>query len=114
MESNIYWMFVATRSRNDGLHNTQLILAAEPENNLAAGIASLSIEGHADFYWPALSEQNLLFANLRDLFTNQYHWSSTQYSARRAWGQHFEDGYQYFNLKLNSLAARAVRRELVI
>ncbi len=101
-------------SRNDGLHNTQLIIAAEPENNLALNITSLTIDGHTDFYWPAQCENNLLFINLREHLTQQWHWSSTQYSARYAWFQHFAVGYQCIDDKYTSLAARAVRRELII
>lgn len=101
-------------SRNDGQHNTALILAAEPENSLALSISGLSIEGHSDFYWPAECEQNLLFINLRENFTQTWHWSSTQYSAHCAWNQYFEDGYQDVKYKNVSYAARAVRRELVI
>ena len=101
-------------SRNDGQHNTELILAAEPENSLALSISGLSIEDHSDFYWPAECEQNLLFINLRENFTQAWHWSSTQYSARYAWIQHFEGGTQDVINKDFSLAARAVRRELII
>jgi hypothetical protein len=101
-------------SRNDGQHNTALILAAEPENNLALSITGLNIDGHTDFYWPAQCEQNLLFINLREHFIQRWHWSSTQYSARRAWIQTFGDGYQDIHDKDDSLAARAVRRELII
>lgn len=101
-------------SRNDGQHNTQLILAAEPENNLALSITSLNIDGHNDFYLPAQCENNLLFINLREHLTQQWHWSSTQYSARHAWSQDFADGDQDIDGKDFSLAARAVRRELII
>jgi hypothetical protein len=43
-----------------------------------------------------------------------WHWSSTQYSARYAWYQDFEGGYQDIHFKNDELAVRAVRRELVI
>lgn len=101
-------------SCNDGQHNTALILAAEPENSLALSISSLSIEGLSDFYWPAECEQNLLFINLRENLSQTWHWSSTQYSAHCAWVQNFGDGGQDIGSKNGSLAARAVRRELII
>jgi hypothetical protein len=101
-------------SRNDGQHNTALILAAEPENNIALSISGLSIDGHNDFYWPAECENNLFFINLREHFTKAWHWSSTQYSAHYAWVQHFGGGGQVIYGKGNELAARAVRRELII
>lgn len=43
-----------------------------------------------------------------------WHWASTQYSARYAWNQGFEVGGQTIGNKYDSLAARAVRRELII
>ncbi len=43
-----------------------------------------------------------------------WHWASTHYSAHSAWIQGFAGGTQGFDFKLISLAARAVRRELVI
>ncbi len=97
-------------SRRDGLHNTQLILAGEPENKIASYITSLIIDGHNDFYWPAQCENNLLFNNLPEHLSHEWHWSSTQYSARSAWSQLFEGGNQGISSKDNSLAARAVRR----
>jgi hypothetical protein len=97
-------------SRNDGQHNTALILAADPDNYLANAITSLSIDGHADYYWPAQCENNLLFINLRDQLAPQRHCSSTQHSAHGAWGQHFEGGYQSIYDKYDSLVTRAVRR----
>ena len=98
----------------NGQHNTQLILTAEPENAAAKFVSSISIDGHADYYWPAQKELNLLYINLQDECGTDWHWSSTQYSANRAWVQDFEDGYQRFHLKDRELAVRAVRRELVI
>lgn len=97
-------------SRNDGQHNTLLILAAEPDNYLANAITSLSIDGHTDYYWPAQCENNLLFINLRAHLAQQWHWSSTPCSAHGAWVQHFGFGYQRFNHKDELFAARAVRR----
>lgn len=49
-----------------------------------------------------------------EAFEDAWHWSSTQYSALFAWIQHFGDGYQDNYGKDRALAARAVRRELVI
>lgn len=98
----------------DGHHNTQLILATEPENTAAKFVTALDIDGHNDFYWPAQKEMNLLRINLQELCGNGWHWSSTQYSAHGAWGQYFVDGYQDISNKGIELAVRAVRRELAI
>lgn len=101
-------------SRRDGQHNTNLILASEPDNKIANHCTALTVDGHKDFYWPSEFEQNLICINLPDQSKPEWHWSSTQYSAYRAWGQYFEDGNQDFGLKYHKLAARAVRRELII
>lgn len=101
-------------SRRDGKHNTALILAAEPENEIAKFARDINIEGHSDYYWPAQCENNLLFANLPEQLNREWHWSSTQFSAHSAWGQHFGGGLQDVSNKTCSLAARAVRRILII
>jgi len=98
----------------NGQHNTQLILAADPENAAAKFVTTINIEGHTDFYWPAQKEQNLLYINLQDQCDAVWHWSSTQYSAHDAWFTDFEDGYQDLSYKDYSYAVRAVRRELAI
>lgn len=97
----------------DGAANTKAMLA----NNkcpAATWCASLNIDGHSDFYLPAQRELNLICINLHDRCDKAWHWSSTQYSASRAWNQNFEDGYQHASLKDNQLAVRAVRRILAI
>ncbi len=101
-------------SRRDGQHNTALILAAEPNNPIALGCSQIEIDGHSDYYWPAQCENNLLFNNLPEHFPQELHWSSTQFSALNAWNQYFEDGHQGINSKGSKLAARAVRRILII
>ncbi|MES2181572.1 MAG: DUF1566 domain-containing protein [Pseudomonadota bacterium] len=97
-------------SRRDGLYNTQLILAADPANKIATYVAQLEIDGHKDFYWPAQCENNLIFINAPDHVGTGWHWSSTQYSARLAWIQYFDGGYQDSSHKDTTYAARAVRR----
>ena len=97
-------------SYSDGKHNTQLILAAEPENKLLLEITQHEADGHTDFYLPANFENNLIKANASQHVEKKWHWSSTQYSAYDAWCQDFEDGYQFIGSKRSTLAARAVRR----
>ncbi|QEY15491.1 DUF1566 domain-containing protein [Cellvibrio sp. KY-GH-1] len=101
-------------STRDGLHNTKLILAADPTNKIALHCTSLNIEGHNDFYWPSQFEQNLCCINLQGHFKKDWHWSSTQYSADNAWTQAFEYGFQNVDGKNCRYAARAVRRILII
>ncbi len=97
-------------SDNDGLHNTRLILAADPNNTAANYCANLLIDGHQDFYWLAPAELNLVRANLRDHCEPVAHWSSKQFSSDSAWYQHFAYGHQRINCKDEVLAVRAVRR----
>lgn len=49
-----------------------------------------------------------------EAFESLAYWSSTQYSADRAFCQGFVDGFQSYDGKLLALRARAVRRLLVI
>lgn len=100
-------------SARDGMRNTYAILKADPSNRIASHFCALLIEGHKDFYWPSQCELNLLHANLPEHFEKTWHWSSTQYSARSAWYQNFEGGYQNVSSKYDKLAARAVRRILI-
>jgi hypothetical protein len=51
----------------------------------------------------------LLFANARDQFEPDWHWTSEQYSAGYAWLQYFLDGYQLFYDESYEGRARAVR-----
>jgi hypothetical protein len=62
-------------SRRDGLHNTQLILAGEPENAAAKFITSVNADGHGDCYWPSQGEQDLLNLNLPEHTDGKCYWS---------------------------------------
>ena len=101
-------------SRVDGTHNTQLILAAEPENALCNAIKNHEADGHRDFHLAAEFENNFICINGRNHVDKVVHWSSTQSSAGHAWVQDFEDGFQHIGDKANVRAARAVRRKLII
>jgi hypothetical protein len=94
----------------DGLANTTALLKSENEHPAAEWAAGVIIEGHNDFYLPARRENSVAYGNCPELFDNEWYWSSTQYSARSAWVQHFGDGGQGIDGKDYSLAARAVRR----
>lgn len=95
-------------SRNDGLANTKAM--AEAGSQLAKDMLALEIGGHSDFYLPAQAELMLCFANAREHFPKEWHWSSTQCSADYAWGQHFSDGTADGYDKYGEGRARAVRR----
>jgi len=61
---------------------------------------------------PTRREQALLYANLKEQFTDNYYWSCEQHAADSvfAWCQYFEVGFQISRHKVITLRARAVRR----
>lgn len=101
-------------SFSNGQHNTQLMLAAQPENAAAKFVSAVTIDGLQDFYLPSQKELMLCYVNLQDHFEQRWHWSSTQYSAHYAWFTYFVGGTQFLDSKDCSYAVRAVRRELLI
>jgi hypothetical protein len=99
-------------SNRDGLLNTQAM--AEGGSELARNILALQIDGHYDFYLPARHELRLCYLQAPELFeTDDWYWTSTQYSPISAWGQYFGGGGQYGDVKTSKLRARAVRRLLI-
>ena len=71
----------------------------------------VTVEGHHDFTLPSRFESALLYANLRDKFnTDPWHWTGTEYSAGRAFGQYFGYGYQDITAVSFEARARFVRR----
>lgn len=98
-------------SDTDGLANTKTLQEDGQEHPVLDVLKNLRADGHQDFYLPARRELSLCFANVRELFeTDDWFWSSTQYSANDAWYQYFNDGTQDWNLKFSKGRARAVRR----
>ncbi|MDT4854192.1 hypothetical protein FQZ97_884820 [compost metagenome] len=99
----------ATHAR-DGLANTRALCESEHGHPAAQWAAALEIEGHRDFYLPSRFELALCYANVRELFEERWHWSSTQCSPDTAWVQGCGDGTQNFGRKDGDYRARAVRR----
>ena len=93
----------------DGLTNTQALVAAG-NHPAAERCASLTIEGHNDFYLPADREAAVCYAIAREHFKKRWHWTSTQYGARRAFVQDFGGGGQDYDGKGCSFGVRPVRR----
>jgi hypothetical protein len=101
----------------DGAPDYHLLLAEPAQENIIWQAAldwvkALEIDGHRDFTLPNRSEQALLYANLKDLFTPEWYWSSEQSASydAYAWCQGFTSGTQYYGHKSTKLRARAVRR----
>jgi hypothetical protein len=77
--------------------------------------SSLNIDGHTDWYLPAIAEISFLYQNRANMpsgqgFVSSGYWSSTEYSSTRAWYQSFSGGNQSNDVKTNSWYVRAVRR----
>ena len=109
------WMEKHERIENancfyDGLANTQHMIASEHDHPIIDHIVNAQIEGHFDFYLPALRELCLLSINTKHIYERACYWSSSQHDAIYAWFQDFSDVYQYLGNKVYERAARAVRR----
>ena len=98
-----------TSSRTDGLANTIAMAAANCP--AALRVQAITIDGHSDYYLPALGELNSAAANVPELFnTDGWYWTSTQYSRYSAFVQVFENGVSLWHLKDNEHRVRAFRR----
>ena len=98
-----------TSSRTDGKANTDAMALAECP--AALKVRGMTIDGHSDWYLPALGELNSAAANMPELFnTEGWYWTSTQLSRNYAFVQDFEDGLSYWGLKGYERRARAFRR----
>ncbi|MFZ2327130.1 MAG: DUF1566 domain-containing protein [Rhodoferax sp.] len=98
-----------TSSRADGLANTIAMAAANCP--AALRVQAITIDGHSDYYLPALGELNSAAANVPELFnTDGWYWTSTQYSRNYAFVQYFEYGHSYWHGKDYEHRVRAFRR----
>lgn len=77
-------------SDHDGLANT--IALATAGSDLCKEALSVEIDGHKDFHVPSRMDLRLMWANVPELFEKEWYLSSTQYSSRYAWLQHFDGG----------------------
>lgn len=100
-------------SYHDGQANTAAMAAADLD--LAKRIQALDIDGHTGWYLPSQAEAHLLAANVKEAMNQgDYYWTSTQYSARSAWCQYFDDGNQGIGSKDEELRAVAVRQIQIV
>jgi hypothetical protein len=88
------------KSWNDGQANTRALQASQHDHPAAQACAQVEIDGHRDWYLPALGELKLCFVNGREHFDlDAWYWSSTQYSRDGACTQDFDDGGTNASLK---------------
>lgn len=120
---NQYWpgrggIFVGTVLGIEGERDYHLILGPECEDELnhpdgMEYAANLKVDGHKDFTLPKRREQRFLFCNAHGHFKPRFYWSCEQHPADSdcAFGQTFDDGYQYHDRKSSKYPVRAVRRD---
>ena len=100
-----------------GAANTALIAAIDT-GKAAYSCANFTFPNGAKGYLPALGEWAEAYAHKADInaamtliggsaISNDYHWSSTQYSAVRAWNLYWGNGFASYDTKDYSNSVRA-------
>ena len=69
---------------------------------------ALNIDGKTGWRLPTKEELNEIYES-KNVFVENYYWSSTEFNAAGAWVQNFGNGYQFNNLKTYSYYVRAIR-----
>ncbi len=95
-----------------GQANTTAIVNAQGAGSYAAQLCNdLTVGGYNDWFLPSKDELDKLYLNRVAIggFAGYYYWSSSEYSAYRAWRQGFDDGNQYDGYKHSTVRVRAVR-----
>ncbi len=106
-----------TNGNTGKANNAGLVALADAGAPYAAAntCASLNINGHTDWYLPALNELNVLYTGkgaIKNFDTSgSVYWSSTETNNFYAWYERFSDGNQYiYGTKNNTYYIRCVRR----
>lgn len=99
----------------DGQANTAYLASSNREHDHPAAqfCAAFEREGHKDFYLMARREASFLEITVPDVFTQTYHWTSTQRSAYTAYTMAFGDGWLVNYGKDYERLARPVRRKFI-
>ena len=96
----------------NGKSNTTKIVQAQGAGIYAAKLCDdLVLNGYNDWFLPSKEELNLLYKNLiGGFFSNDYYWSSSEYSNYVAWSLYSYNGNQNSSsTKINTYRVRAVR-----
>jgi hypothetical protein len=100
--------FAGVTTRKDGKHCAVILLPNKAQEQLAWKNAMKWAE-EVGGTLPTRPVAALLYANLKDQFEPEWHWTSEEYDASYAWYCYFDDGYQTGSHKSWAGCARAVR-----
>ncbi len=110
---------VGASSATSGSTNTATLVAqgtspSPAPYNAARYCATMSANGHSDWYLPSTDELNVLYTNEAAIgnfdLSGNYYWSSTEYSSNYADNQQFSSGTQPNNIKNATNDVRCVRK----
>ncbi|WP_340052085.1 DUF1566 domain-containing protein [Pseudomonas proteolytica] len=99
----------------DGQANTAHLASSNREHDHPAAqfCAAFERDGHKDFYLMARREASFLEITVPQVFTQAYHWTSSQRSANGAHDMDFGDGWLNYDGKDSGRLARPVRRKFI-
>lgn len=97
----------------DGQANTADLVGVDTSHPAAQFCAAFERDGHKDFYLMARREASFLEITVPEVFTQSYHWTSTQRSANGAYLMDFGDGWLNTYHKYDERLARPVRRKFI-
>lgn len=97
----------------DGLANTADLVDVDTSHPAAQFCAAFERDGHKDFYLMARREASFLEITVPQVFTQAYHWTSSQRAADLAYYMDFVDGWLLSYGKHYERLARPVRRKFI-
>ena len=97
----------------DGLANTADLVNVDTSHPAAQFCAAFERDEHKDFYLMARREASFLEITVPQVFTQAYHWTSSQRSAGDACSMDFEGGWLLSYGKSDERLARPVRRKFI-
>jgi hypothetical protein len=101
-------LFAGVCTTPDGAHHAVVLLADKPDQALPWKQA-MDWAAELGAVLPTRPVASLLFANAKDQFQPEWHWTSESFDGSYAWGQYFNDGGQLNHPKSYEGRARAVR-----
>lgn len=100
-------------SRTDGQANTIALLARDGQHPAAITASGYIVDGHADFYLPAIGEINHIWQFAPSSFEARLlHWSSSQRNVNYAYFMDFQNGWFNYHSKHFEFSVRPARRFL--